>query len=301
MSYTIRNTVILCFIALIVGFAGTGIVSYRYRNTVNTVKDRFIQQKKELETIRESNRYYENAEKALLCAQNEWHSMPKRLYFNEEENSIVSFAYFNTIASEQDSKIQYNFRNENIEPVKSRQIAVNTYTLSGTASFSQLYRFIWKLEQNPYLYTIEELEIQPGEDNESPGNIFSHAVMFFIVIRGYSAALPELEEQRNVKRIIPDTVRMNPFLPLIAKTIPLNTEDLFETDKAVLVGLSPYTAYIRNSAGRIWELHPGDSVYLGTLERIDSAQRAVVFLLNKGGIIERKTVKLEFSADNKGK
>jgi hypothetical protein len=309
MNYPIRNTLLLLTVALLVCTAGIIVVSYPYRIAVHQTSEKLAQQKKELETLRAGNQLYEEAEETLLSIQSVWGSFPKQLLRNEQENSVVSFEYFNTIASENDSKIHYNFQNEHSASVKRGIVSENTYILTGTAPFVHLYRFIWKLEHNPYVYTIKDIEVQPDEETDSAPDMISptgmgsrQTVWFTVVLCGYSAALPELvgihpfgKEQYELKKRHPDTLRINPFNALIAKQVPPNIQSLFDSEKAVLIGLSPHTAYFRDGAGKIWELHAGDTVYLGVLTKIDIQHRSAEFHLNKGGIGETKVIKLEFS------
>ncbi len=41
-------------------------------------------------------------------------------------------------------------------------------------------------------------------------------------------------------------------------------------------------------------MQEGDKVYLGYVSKIDAEDNQVVFILNKGGIVERFTLKLGF-------
>ena len=62
---------------------------------------------------------------------------------------------------------------------------------------------------------------------------------------------------------------------------------------AVLLALIPDGAFLADASGNTFLLWEGDKVYLGYLTNIDYQKSEVSFVLNKGGIIETKTLTLE--------
>ena len=59
----------------------------------------------------------------------------------------------------------------------------------------------------------------------------------------------------------------------------------------------PNKALIADNSGKIHELAEGDRVYLGYLNKINVEKNEVGFVLNKGGIVERFTLKIRFKAE----
>ena len=55
----------------------------------------------------------------------------------------------------------------------------------------------------------------------------------------------------------------------------------------------PDGAYVADASGNTHLLWEGDEVYLGYLTKIDYSTNEVKFVLNKGGVIEKITLKLE--------
>ena len=174
MSYSLRNTLLLLGMLIIVAACGTYKIYYGYRDAISDLEQQLQVKNSELETLRANNENYNKVEARLVTAQSIWQTMHKRVY--NEENSILSFAYFNTFASQFDSRISFKYRKNQIEPVKNNITITNTYTLTGDASFLNLYRFVWKLEHYSPLYKLDELEVEQLNENNEEGVFESNKV-----------------------------------------------------------------------------------------------------------------------------
>ena len=64
-------------------------------------------------------------------------------------------------------------------------------------------------------------------------------------------------------------------------------------EQSRLIGLTSTRVFIINQNGETKILKPGDKVYLGYLQQIDVENREVIFNLDKGGIKEIFTLKVE--------
>ena len=93
----------------------------------------------------------------------------------------------------------------------------------------------------------------------------------------------------------------NIFYPLIRDDIPPNTDELLDVQTAQLLALIPDGAYVADASGKTHLLWEGDEVYLGYLTKIDYTTNDVKFVLNKGGVIEKVTLKLEQNLSDKDK
>jgi hypothetical protein len=58
------------------------------------------------------------------------------------------------------------------------------------------------------------------------------------------------------------------------------------------VAVTAGSVYMIDQTGQMINLRAGDRVYLGRLERIDFENNAAIFLLSRGGIRDRVTLKL---------
>jgi hypothetical protein len=233
----------------------------------------------------------------MMIARDLWYNLPKKLY--RTENSVESFAYFNTLASQRDSKLNFNYRKNDIKTKTDNNIFSNRYTLIGYAGFIDLYRFIWKLENYAPLYVIEELEILPISDKMEKEKIGNNAVQFLMTVKSYSAEI----DDEVLLRLVPDCERVpvkpgiNPFAALIKKQLPPNKEELMVVDNVVLLGMSDIEAYIKDSSGKIWTLGKGDRVYLGELTTINPDAGKVEFTLNEGGFLRKVSLELSFKSN----
>lgn len=292
MSYSLRNTLILLVLVVIVFASGEYSLSSRFKRRLSEMELLKTAKKSELDRLRTYNQNYDEIEFQMRNARAVWVSHPKHL--KNFENSVVSFDYFNTLASRKDSRMNFDFRKINAEVETKNGIHSNLYTLTGEARFANLFRFIWNLENFDPLYTIEELEIEPVSGNSEIANKNENYVHYYLTIRGYSV------EQDGIKFQLPQSVKnvngliFNPFNALVQKNIPPNRDNLLNADRAVLLGISASKAIFMDPSGKNWTLRPGDKVYLGSLTEIDARNRSVEFTLNVGGFLKKIVVNMKF-------
>ena len=85
----------------------------------------------------------------------------------------------------------------------------------------------------------------------------------------------------------------DPFKPFILNILPPNTGNLLEVERAKVIAIMKGIVYIQGRSGDMKTLRVGDRVYLGILEKIDLRNREVVFTMNRGGIFDKVTLRLE--------
>ncbi len=88
------------------------------------------------------------------------------------------------------------------------------------------------------------------------------------------------------------------FYPII-HDIPPNDEGLLNIEQSKLIGVSGEKAFILDNNQSLHELTIGDEVYLGTLRHISLQDETATFILNKGGIVEKITLKVGEAPDEK--
>ncbi len=93
-------------------------------------------------------------------------------------------------------------------------------------------------------------------------------------------------------KLVPNQI-YDVFYPQIRNEIPPNVDNLLDVQSAQLLALIPDGAFLADAKGNTYLLWDGDEVYLGHLTDIDYDRNQVNFILNKGGIIERVSLKLE--------
>ncbi|KUG26584.1 hypothetical protein ASZ90_003586 [hydrocarbon metagenome] len=165
------------------------------------------------------------------------------------------------------------------------------YTLNGTATFNDLYKLIYAIEQSKELKKVSNVAISNFVKVDEDG--FPHYLVSFKM----DAAVYFSDNDRFASSTIKENrLTANPlydvFYPLIRNEIPPNTNNLLDVQTAQLLALLPEGAFLVDSKGNTYLLWEGDEVYLGYLTDIDHQNSAVNFILNKGGIIEKLKLSL---------
>ena len=196
-----------------------------------------------------------------------------------------------------------------------RDFATYTFSATGRAYYTSLYKFIWEIENNRNFYSVRNLtldHIDLVDENEETGTKeLQVLVSFSMSIDAYyggaeglsagdeglvglfeSDGLPITKEDGAERPPVPSYVLpemkpiTNPFYPLIMESLPPNTYGLLEVDNAQLVSIIGADKAIFLEGGEYRTLGVGDPVYLGELTLIDPTNDRVLVRLNRGGIID---------------
>jgi len=169
---------------------------------------------------------------------------------------------------------------------------IYNYTVSGTAEFSDLDRMIYAIEESKQLKKISDMALSNNVKVDKDGTPHFLVNYKFKVKVYYS-----LNDRFFVKDVKENPLVPNPaydfFYPLIRNEIPPNSDHLLDVQTAQLLALIPDGAFLSDASGNTYLLWEGDQVYLGYLTNIDYQNSVVNFVLNKGGIIENVSLKLE--------
>lgn len=288
MTFALRNTLIILALVIILAGSGMYFVSYKMSSEVEAFENQLDTKNIALEDLQAVNVYFDDIETKLNTLRDSWKIMPKRFF--DEENTAVSFAYFNRLARETDSRIFYDFSSNTTQKFDS--VTVTSYTLMGDAIFVSLYNFIWKLEHYSQMYIIENLMVKPLLDSNKPFRYGVTRVEFAMTVKSYSINQYKLVEQTDVTSPRLARVSYSPFYPLIQETLPPNKDNLMVADDLTLLGLNETTAFVRDAGNNLQTLRIGDPVYLGNLTRIIPEENAIEFTLNEGGFVRRVKIKL---------
>ncbi|PKL82004.1 MAG: hypothetical protein CVV24_12390 [Ignavibacteriae bacterium HGW-Ignavibacteriae-3] len=160
------------------------------------------------------------------------------------------------------------------------------------ADFDDLIKLIYAIEESKQLKKIEDVELSNNIKVDSDGT------PHFLVTYKFRAKVYFSNDDRfYVKNQKENAIIPNPaydfFYPLIRNEIPPNIDKLLDVQTAQLLALIPDGAFLVDASGNTYLLWEGDKVYLGYLTNIDYQNTKVNFVLNKGGIIENVTLKLE--------
>ena len=196
--------------------------------------------------------------------------------------------------------------------IESRD-AYKYYTLraTGRGYFTNLYRFIWRIENNRKFYSVDDLSLSHidllTKDKETEREKLQVMVSFNMSINAYfggpegiSASGSEWKpvsregEPRQTSGSLPPVPskvladadpNINPFFPVIMEQVPPNTRGLINVDKAQLVSIVGGEAVFKDDQG-LRKVGVGDDIYLGQITEVNATEGRVRAVLNRGGIID---------------
>lgn len=200
-------------------------------------------------------------------------------------------AYFNSvILSSGRLKVDVKY----LGSKEGRKFGYNTYSLRGEGSFPSLYRFIWYLENGRRLFKFNKLMFREIMTKEASDAATHPAVQFETELQAYFTPLVELSSSIAWRDMGTQTLPLDPFWPLVRPETAKNVENLVDVEKSRLTAVIPGKAFIIDQAGKTRTLTLGDKVYLGYVSNIVTEEGKVEFVLNKGGISETFTLRVQF-------
>lgn len=166
------------------------------------------------------------------------------------------------------------------------------YTIKGAAEFSDLFKLLYAIEQSKELKKVLKGSLNNFVEVD-PEGIPHYLVTYAFDVQVYYSDNDTYASAKYNENQLKANPLYNIFYPLIRDEIPPNTDNLLDVQTAQLLALIPDGAYIADTGGQTHLLWEGDEVYLGYLTKIDYITNEVKFVLNKGGVIEKLTLKLE--------
>lgn len=178
------------------------------------------------------------------------------------------------------------------ESETDKNFNVYHYTLTGIAEFNDFAKLVYAIEESKLLKKISDLDLTNNTKVDKDGT------PHYLVNYKFKASVYYSGDDRFlVKDLKENSIIPNPaydfFHPLIRNEIPPNKDNLLDVQTAHLLALIPDGAFLVDANGSTYLLWEGDQVYLGYLTNINYQNSEVSFVLNKGGIIENITLKLE--------
>jgi len=227
-----------------------------------------------------------------------WRMRPKTL--PNEEVASKTYQYLNDILA-LGAILDLNMYTE--EQVEQNGCGYIRYHLSGQGSFANFARMVQYLEFGPRLMKLTNLDLREVHKvNDEKGRI-EHTVQFDAdLLAYYSDQLPFADPFETLTlpgTRIPGIVH-DPFRSLVTPEVPPNIFDLPNVEQSTLLAIMKGRAFISDQKNQLVMLSEGDEVYLGYVSKIMPERRQVLFMLNKGGIIERTILTLRLDTQNLG-
>ncbi len=177
-----------------------------------------------------------------------------------------------------------------------------TFAVTGTASFSSLYHFVWRLENNREFYRVRDLSVAHQnvfKKNQATGlQRRLDMVKFSMTLDAYFAGIEGLSAREGELMPVPEkllpvsTPAKDSFHPIVRLDLPPNDRLLVDVEKDRLVSILGTRAVFENEQGQ-HVLSEGDEVYLGSIVKVDPVAAQVRASLNKGGLVQSLNLKLE--------
>ncbi|MBN8544493.1 MAG: hypothetical protein J0L60_00035 [Ignavibacteria bacterium] len=174
---------------------------------------------------------------------------------------------------------------------------VHKYKLSGQASFNELWRLIYAIEESKELKKVSTVTFSQNvvfDEDKSP----YYFVNFSFEVKVYTSTDDRFTSTKFTENNLKAANIYNIFYPKVRTEIEPNIYDLLDVKNSKLLALLPDGAFLMDERGRTYVLAEGDEVYLGFLTRIDRESNSVTFVLNKGGVIETVTIRLLQESDH---
>ncbi|MCH8556779.1 MAG: hypothetical protein LAT84_03100 [Balneolia bacterium] len=278
MSYSIRNTLLLLTTLVLMLGIGIPYIYYTEQVPLNDNRELNEQQLQQIRTLeQEAARFQETLEMSEEMQQR-IDDYPKSLFPSSRLPRL--YDYFRR-ADRGSVFMNFNFADSSQTGSYGRV----RFFVDGLTDYRQLRNFVYTLEESSPLVKINELQMRPTSNMEN-----LHEVTFRMGVESVYSRNGRYTELADID-FVNVTRQYNPFFPLV-HDIRANEENLPDVERSRLAAISGDTIFIYDQGNNLQRLRLRDRVYNGYLERISPEDREAVFFLNKGGIVERITLRL---------
>jgi cell division protein FtsL len=306
MFWPDSNQILLLTCLVLVCGAGTYLTYFHQQDTIASLEQKIEAKKQDQEEIRSLRADRANAESRLRTVRRRWRTRYKVVPATISSPDIVSYLTELT---------ETGFQQFDVTSAGSEErdgYSVHTFDATGQAYFTNLYRFVWTIENNRPFYRIRGLSLSYLEeretDEESGRTTMDVLVSFDMEVEAIYGAATDLpaptspDEGEGTERLpvakmeasppLPSSVvpnpapEINPFYPLVFEKVPPNQYDRLNVESAQLLSIVDGKAVFQTDEG-LQQVGEGDRVYLGRIEEVSPSEGRVVARLNRGGIVDR--------------
>jgi len=295
MPYAIRNSLVLTVLMIIV-IAASILSNAKITKQKEELELRYNSLVEELQNLKTSNPDYDDIERLT----NEYESLRlSDLRYGKiipnVNNPTLSYLYLLNISDRFAPDIDFDFTYQGSK--SNNNIDYNTYQISGIANIFSLYKFIYHLERNIMLYTIDNLSISEElvPDDLIEGKTIPNMVNFNLKIAAYyKGNIPQTIENSNLRNLKPQYLVYNPFYTRIHTPRVDPEEELkINIDYCRLIGLTPDRIFLRTNNEEVVILIPGDKVAYGYFESINWEEQSALFKINRTGVSIKKNLYMD--------
>jgi hypothetical protein len=190
------------------------------------------------------------------------------------------------------------------EEVAQNGCGYTRYHLAGQGSFEGFARLVQYLEFGPRLMKLTNFDVREVHMVDEEQGRIRHTVQFDIDLLAYASQQEPFADTLTTLSLAATNfppITYDPFTSLITPEIPPNTFNLPNVEQSTLLAIMKGRAFISDQNNQLIMLSEGDEVYLGYVSQIMPERRQVLFMLNKGGIIERYMLTLRLENQYLGK
>jgi len=291
MTYAIRNSVILLslMIIIIIVMAVNNSKSLKVLHRVAQEKNMKANILRELrrqnpDLVNEKQIIEEH--KALLAE-----AEKKTKHILKNDTPTLTYDYLTSLSKKYGKNLKFDFITGDTGAIG--ETFYDKYRITGNANVFSIYDFIYQLEKQPPLYTIEKFSLIENEK----GSIFSDTLHFDIELNVYFDANGTDISDINLRQLPYSKISYNPFRFRVYEPKEEDNEEengeFVNVEKVKMIGITKDKVFLKIQGHYVKSLSIGDEVAYGYLKKIDMKNQLAVFKINRTGISQEKILKIE--------
>jgi len=299
MPYAIRNSIILLVLLLVVGGGG---LAYIYFFQDSRIEELQAERSKIQQELGDADDLFDrlvSVQERVETLNASWKQRPKTMPL--EEVASATNSYLNDILA-MSTGLDLNVLTQ--EEVLQNGCGYTRYHLAGQGPFESFARLVQYLEFGPRLMKLTNFDVREVHMVDDERGRIRHTVQFDIDMLAYFSDQAPFADTLTTLTLAETRfppITYDPFTSLITPEIPPNTFNLPNVEQSTLLAIMKGRAFISDQNNQLIMLSEGDEVYLGYVSQIMPERRQVLFMLNKGGIIERYMLTLRLENQYLGK
>ncbi|MBN1446633.1 MAG: hypothetical protein JXA28_01780 [Bacteroidetes bacterium] len=299
MPYAIRNSIILLVLLILAAGAGLGYI-YFYQEP--RIEELAAERSQIQQQLGDADDFFDRlvaVQERVEMLNASWKQRPKTMPL--EEVASATNRYLNDILS-LSAALDLNVLTQ--EEVAQNGCGYTRYHLAGQGSFESFARLVQYLEFGPRLMKLTNFDVREVHMVDEEQGRIRHTVQFDIDLLAYASQQEPFADTLTTLSLAATNfppITYDPFTSLITPEIPPNTFNLPNVEQSTLLAIMKGRAFISDQNNQLIMLSEGDEVYLGYVSQIMPERRQVLFMLNKGGIIERYMLTLRLENQYLGK